>query len=152
MNKRERKALEAAGFRIGDAEDFLELTDEERRLVDLRVAVSRAIRARREQQGLTQQQVAKRLQTSQPRVAMIEAGASTVSLDSMFRGLFILGGGLEDVRGRYSIVGTQRGSGVKTEIRMGATGMMRDRAPSGGRARGPKAVRAGVVKRKTGGK
>jgi hypothetical protein len=37
MNKREREALEAAGFRIGDAEDFLELTDEERRLVELRV-------------------------------------------------------------------------------------------------------------------
>lgn len=97
MNERERKALEAAGFRIGDAEDFLELTDEERRLVELRVAVSRAVRSRRKEQGLTQGQVAKRLKTSQPRVAMLEAGASAVSLDAMFEALFALGGGLEDL-------------------------------------------------------
>ncbi len=102
MDERERAALEAAGFRIGDAEDFLELTDEERRLVELRVAVSRAVRARREEQGLTQEQVAKKLKTSQPRVAMIEAGASAVSLDSMFRGLFVLGGSVNDLQAACS--------------------------------------------------
>ena len=78
MNKEKRRALEAAGFRIGDAEDFLELTDEERRLVELRVAVSRAIRERREQQDITQGQVARKLKSSQSRVAMMEAGTSDV--------------------------------------------------------------------------
>jgi transcriptional regulator with XRE-family HTH domain len=104
MNERERAALEAAGFRIGDAEDFLELTDEERGLVELRVAVSRAVRARREALGLTQEQVAKKLKTSQPRVALIEAGARAASLDAMFRGLFILGGTIRDLQPGPSVV------------------------------------------------
>jgi predicted XRE-type DNA-binding protein len=98
MNREKRRALEAAGFVFEDAEDFLELTIEERRLVELRVAVSRAFRARREQQHLTQEQVAKKLKSSQSRVAKMEAGAADVSLDLLFRGLFALGGSLKDLR------------------------------------------------------
>jgi predicted XRE-type DNA-binding protein len=98
MNKEKRQALEAAGFVFEDAEDLLELTVEERRLVELRLAVSRAVRARREQQHLTQEQVAKKLKSSQSRVAKMEAGAAEVSLDLMFRGLFALGGSLKDLR------------------------------------------------------
>jgi predicted XRE-type DNA-binding protein len=98
MNKDKRRVLETAGWVVGDADDFLELTVEERQLVELRVAVSRAVRALRERQNLTQTQVAKKLKTSQPRVAKIESGASDVSLDLMFRGLFALGGTLKDLR------------------------------------------------------
>jgi len=98
MNKEKKRALEEAGWVVGNAEDFLELTAEERHLVELRVAVSRAVRVLRERQNLTQKQVAKKLQTSQPRVAKIESGASDVSLDLMFRGLFALGGTLKDLR------------------------------------------------------
>jgi predicted XRE-type DNA-binding protein len=76
LNKAKRQALEAAGWVLGDPGDFLELTHEERHLVELRVAVSRAVRALRERQNLTQTRVAKRLKTSQPRVAKIESGAS----------------------------------------------------------------------------
>ena len=97
MNKEKRRALEAAGFVFEDAEDFLELTAEERRLVELRLAVSRAVRARREQQHLTQEQVARKLKSSQSRVAKMEAGAADVSLDLLFRGLFVLGGSLNDL-------------------------------------------------------
>ena len=125
MNEQERDALEAAGFRIGDAEDFLELNDEERRLVELRVAISRAVRARREQQGLTQQQVARRLKTSQPRVAMMEAGAADVSLDSMFRGLFVLGGGLEDLHSPRPVSRARRPAPAKTVVRSQATAAFR---------------------------
>jgi len=98
MNKEKRAALEAAGWVIGNAEDFLELTVEERLLVELRIAVSRAVRARRGRQKLTQIQVARKLKTSQPRFAKIEAGAPDVSLDLMFRGLFALGGTLKDLQ------------------------------------------------------
>jgi predicted XRE-type DNA-binding protein len=97
MNNDKRRALEAAGFVFEDAEDFLELTPEERRLVELRLAVSRAVRARREQQHLTQEQVARKLKSSQSRVAKMEAGAPDVSLDLLFRGLFALGGSLKDL-------------------------------------------------------
>lgn len=99
MDKAKRKALEAAGFRTGDAEDFLGLTEEECRLVDLRLAVSRAIREQREKHALTQQQLAAKLKSSQSRVAKIEAGASDVSLDLSFRALFAAGGDLADIVG-----------------------------------------------------
>jgi predicted XRE-type DNA-binding protein len=98
MNREKRRALEAAGFVFEDAEDFLELTTEERRLVELRLAVSRAVRARREEQHLTQEQVARKLNSSQSRVAKLEAGAADVSLDLMFRGLFALSGSLKGLR------------------------------------------------------
>jgi ribosome-binding protein aMBF1 (putative translation factor) len=98
MNKAKQHRLEAAGFRFGDAEDFLELTEEEAQLVELRLRVSRAVRRLREKKHLTQQQLAARLKSSQSRVAKMEAGATDVSLDMLFRGLFAVGGGLADVR------------------------------------------------------
>lgn len=97
MGPTKQKALEAAGFRIGDAADFLGLTEEESRLVDLRVAVCRAVRRLREARAMTQQQLATKLKSSQSRVAKIEAGAADVSLDLLFRGLFAVGGRLEDL-------------------------------------------------------
>jgi hypothetical protein len=58
MNKEKQRALEAAGWVFEDAEDFLELTAEERAIVEMRVRLSRAIRALREKQKLTQAQLA----------------------------------------------------------------------------------------------
>lgn len=100
INRRKRKALEAAGFRFGDAEDFLQLSDEERQTVELRVNLSRTIRKRREAQQLTQAQLARKLKSSQSRVAKIEAGGVGVSLDLMFKTLFALGGRFSDVAQR----------------------------------------------------
>jgi ribosome-binding protein aMBF1 (putative translation factor) len=100
MNKQTRVRLEAAGFRIGDAEDFLALTDEERHLVELRLAVSRAVRSLREKLGVTQQQLANKLKSSQSRIAKIEAAASDVTLDLSFKALFAAGGKLTDVISR----------------------------------------------------
>jgi predicted XRE-type DNA-binding protein len=97
MDGGKRKALEAAGFRFGDTADFLDLTQEERMLVELRVKLAQAIRRRREQSNLSQKQVAARIKSTQPRVAKIEAAAPDVSLDQMFRGLFAVGGSVEDL-------------------------------------------------------
>jgi predicted XRE-type DNA-binding protein len=108
MDKKKRAALEAAGFRVGDAEDFLGLTEAERRLVELRVNLSRTVRRLREEQQLTQKQLAAKLKSSQSRVAKIELGAADVSLDLLFRGLFTLGGGLPDLNVRVKPVRTKR--------------------------------------------
>jgi ribosome-binding protein aMBF1 (putative translation factor) len=97
MDKKTRKRLEAAGFRVGDAEDFLELSKEERRLVQLRLAVSRAVRYQRKKHGVTQKQLASKLRSSQSRVAKIEAAAGDVSLDLSIRALFAAGGGVRDL-------------------------------------------------------
>ena len=97
MNEQERRELEAAGWAAGDAEDFLGLTDEERRLVDLRANLGRTIRAHRERQGLTPQEFARKIKAQTAHVAALEVGVG-VSLEEMFGALFALGGGLEDLR------------------------------------------------------
>ena len=42
--------------------------------------------------------MARKLKSSQSRVAKMEAGAADVSLDLLFRGFFALGGTLKDLR------------------------------------------------------
>jgi DNA-binding XRE family transcriptional regulator len=95
VKKEKRYALEAAGWVFGNAEDFLELTAEERCLVELRLKMARGIRALRKLQNLTQAELAKKLKTSQPRVVKIEAGSPDVSLDQMISGYIVLGGSVD---------------------------------------------------------
>lgn len=96
MDAKTRARLEEAGYRFGDAADFLGLTDDERALVELRVAVSRAVRRLREEQQLTPKDLAARLKVRPSWVPRIELGTADVSLDLLFRGLFVLGGTLAD--------------------------------------------------------
>jgi DNA-binding XRE family transcriptional regulator len=97
VDAQKREKLEAAGFKVGSAEDFLELAEEERKLVELRLDLARSIRARRELIGLTQKELATRIQSSQSRVAKIESGEPGISLDLSFRAFFALAGTLADL-------------------------------------------------------
>jgi len=97
MNKIKRQKLEVAGYWIGDAADFLGLSEEERKIVEFRLALSRAVRERREKLGLTQAAVAARMKSTQSRVAKIEAAASGVSIDLMLSGFFAMGGTISDL-------------------------------------------------------
>jgi predicted XRE-type DNA-binding protein len=92
MDAAKRKAIEAAGWKVGDAADFLKMSDEERQLLDTRVALALAIREQRELSKLSQKQLGVRLKTSQPRVAKIERAASDVSMDQLVRALMAAGG------------------------------------------------------------
>lgn len=95
MNTEKQKALEAAGWVFEDAEDFLELTPEERAIVEMRVKLSRAVRNVREKRHMTQSELAKKLKTSQPRVNKIESGTAGVSLEQLLSSWFALGGRAE---------------------------------------------------------
>jgi transcriptional regulator with XRE-family HTH domain len=99
MNQAKREALEAAGFRVGDAAEFLGMDDLDRRYVEFRLAVMRAIYRRRTALKLTQRELAERIGSSQPRVARMESGEDDVSLNTSIRALLALGGGLEDLLG-----------------------------------------------------
>ena len=83
MNSAKRKALEAAGWKVGDAADFLGMNDEERQLLDARVELALAVRRQREASHLSQKALGVKLKTSQPRVAKIERAATDVSLDQL---------------------------------------------------------------------
>lgn len=91
MNKAKRKKLERQGWKVGTAVEFLGLSAEEARFIELKLALSRQLRERRETLKLTQTSLAKRLRSSQSRIAKMEAGDPSVSLDLLFRSLFALG-------------------------------------------------------------
>jgi predicted XRE-type DNA-binding protein len=92
MNSAKRKALEAAGWKVGDAADFLGMNDEERQLLDARVELALAVRRQREASHLSQKALGVKLKTSQPRVAKIERAATDVSLDQLVRAFAAAGG------------------------------------------------------------
>lgn len=92
MDVAKRKAIEAAGWKVADAADFLEMSDEERQLLDARVKLALAVRRQREALRLSQKQLGAMLKTSQPRVAKIERAASDVSMDQLVRAFTAAGG------------------------------------------------------------
>ncbi len=92
MDPKKKRALEAAGWRFGDAADFLGLTGEERQLLDARVEAALAVRRQRQALKVSQTQLASRIKTSQPRVVKIERAASDVSLDQILRAFAAAGG------------------------------------------------------------
>ena len=92
MDSTKRKAIEAAGWKLGDAADFLEMSDEERQLLEARVKIALAVQRQRKSQRLSQKQLGAMLKTSQPRVAKIERAAADVSLDQLVRAFTAIGG------------------------------------------------------------
>lgn len=97
MKKTKRAALEAQGWRLGSAAEFLELSRGEAAFVETKLALSRSLRDRRTAEGLSQAALAKRLRSSQSRIAKMEAGDPTVSVNLLLRALFALGARPRDV-------------------------------------------------------
>ena len=97
MKQTKKTRLEAAGWRVGDAAEFLGLSDEERRFVELKLALASGVRQLRERRGLTQAALAKQLRSSQSRVAKMEAADTSVSLDLMMRSLLSIGATPRDI-------------------------------------------------------
>ena len=79
MKATKRAKLQAAGWAVGDAADFLDLSPAEAAYVELKLSLSQALRRWRSTRKLTQTELAKRLGSSQSRVAKMEAGDPTVS-------------------------------------------------------------------------
>ncbi len=69
---------------------FLGLSDEEVAFVDLKLALAQSLRSRRERKELTQNRLAELIESSQSRVAKMEAGDRTVSLDLLVRSLLAM--------------------------------------------------------------
>lgn len=92
MDAVKRRVLESAGWKFGDAADFLEMSNEERQLLDARVKLATAIREARQARQLSQKELGVKLKTTQPRVAKIERAASDVSMDQLIRAFTAAGG------------------------------------------------------------
>jgi DNA-binding XRE family transcriptional regulator len=92
-----KQRLERAGWVVGDSAEFLQLSAEENRFIELKLALATGVRELRERKGLTQAALAHRLGSSQSRVAKMEAGDRSVSLDLIMRSLLTIGATAADI-------------------------------------------------------
>ena len=91
MKARKRQKLQKAGWKVGNAVEFLGLSSEEEALVTMKLDLALGVRSLRARAQVTQAELAKRLGSSQSRVAKLEAGDRSVSLDLLMRALLSLG-------------------------------------------------------------
>lgn len=91
MKKSKKAKLEKAGWKIGSVQDFLELTEDEVAFIEMKIALAKYLKDRRKRKKLTQDQLAHALHSSQSRVAKMEAGDPSVSLDLLVKSLLSLG-------------------------------------------------------------
>jgi DNA-binding XRE family transcriptional regulator len=91
MNKNKRERLRRAGWAVGSVAEFLGLTEAEAALVELKLTLSRRLKERRARSRLSQGQLARLLGSSQSRVAKMEAGDPSVSIDLLIRSLLVIG-------------------------------------------------------------
>jgi DNA-binding XRE family transcriptional regulator len=91
MERKKRKRLERAGWKVGSASTFLDLTSAEEHLVEMKLSLGTRLRKARERHHLTQTALAERMGSSQSRVAKMEAGDPAVSLDLLVQGLLAAG-------------------------------------------------------------
>ena len=97
MKTSKKNKLEAAGWKVGSTTEFLHLTPEEVAIIELKLALASEIKKCRLHEKLTQNQVAGLVKSSQSRVAKMEAGDPSVSLDLLIRCLFALGTSTKDL-------------------------------------------------------
>ena len=91
MRKAKKEQLNNTGWKAGSAQEFLGLSDEEAVLIEMKLALASSLKERRRSRGWTQEMLAKRLGSSQSRVAKMEAADATVSIDLLIQSLLVLG-------------------------------------------------------------
>jgi len=97
MRAAKRARLEAKGWRLGDAGELLSLSDQEALFIELKLALSRQLKELRLRRQLSQAELAAQVRSSQSRVAKMEAGDPSVSIDLLVRSLLALGASREDL-------------------------------------------------------
>ena len=96
MDKTAQERLEKKGWKVGTAADFLALSPEEEILVEIKLALSQALKGRRKAQ-MTQTELASKLGSSQPRVANAENGDASVSIELLIRAILATGASPQEI-------------------------------------------------------
>src|SRR5260370_6801271 len=97
MRGKKTEWVEGAGWRGGSADEFLGLTKEESALVEMKLGLAGKVKALRAKHRISQATLAARIGSSQSRVAKIEAGDPSVSLDLLIRAALAAGGSKREV-------------------------------------------------------
>lgn len=97
MKATKQEKLEAKGWKVGSAADFLQLSPEEEAYIDLKLSLSRKLKKMRTKHNMSQATLAKKIQSSQSRVAKMEAGDASVSVDLLIKSLLAVGASNQDL-------------------------------------------------------
>jgi predicted XRE-type DNA-binding protein len=97
MEPTKRQKLEAAGWKVSTVAEFLELTPEEEAIIEIRLSLSKSLKKFRQQEQLSQKKLAENINSSQSRVAKMEASDPSVSIDLLIKSLLALGATREDI-------------------------------------------------------
>jgi len=91
MKKTKQRKLESRGWKVGTTSDFLNLSPEETAYIELKLSLSESLKSCRQGKKMSQEKLAKLIQSSQSRVAKMEAGDPSVSMDLLIKSLLALG-------------------------------------------------------------
>ena len=97
MNSAKKARLQAAGWQVGTAAEFLGLSKQEAVFVEMKLALARCLHALRVRRKLSQTRVAELVGSSQSRVAKMESGDPSVSVDLLLKSVLAIGGSPADV-------------------------------------------------------
>jgi len=97
MHSNKRKRLEAKGWKVGSAKEFLGLSFQEEAYIEIKLKLAESLRNERLRHQMTQSDLARVIKSSQSRVAKMEAGEASVSLDLLVRTLLALGASGSDL-------------------------------------------------------
>ena len=97
MKQSKRKKLSQTGWKVGSASDFLGLTPEEEAYIEMKLALSETLKAKRRKKRISQVQLAELIESSQSRVAKMEAADPSVSIDLLVKSLLALGASRKEV-------------------------------------------------------
>ena len=91
MKEIKRKKLEENGYKVIDSAEWLGLSSEEAKLVDIRVALAEELERVRKEKGITQAELARKVGTKQSGIARMINNPDACSMDNLIKGLIALG-------------------------------------------------------------
>ena len=103
MRATKRKKLEEQGWKVGSADDFLNLTPDETAYIEMKLALSSSLKKHRLKKNMSQVDLAKAVKSSQSRVAKMEAGDPSVSIDLLLKSLLVLGASPKELAKAISV-------------------------------------------------
>ena len=104
LTQAEIMRAESKGWKVGTVTEFLGLSPEEELMVEMRLSLTRVLRERRQDMSMSQRGLAKRIGSSQSRIAKIEANDPSVSLDLLVKAVGATGATLADIAAAMNAV------------------------------------------------
>jgi DNA-binding XRE family transcriptional regulator len=92
-----RKKLERNGWKVGSVDELLGLSPDEAAYIEMKLALSNSLRKRRLKKNMSQEELARMVKSSQSRIAKMEAGDPSVSIDLLMKSLLALGASRKDL-------------------------------------------------------